>query len=149
MGCRLYPITENKRILELIANVPVGTSNALETILSEFERKVGLIRDKFAIAQAANDEDGMNACSIERSKIDQDRYDAVNSNEHIARMNHFDNDGWGRVYAESVDLFKKYGYETSIGATTDPDQVRAILYAQEVALPAGITHHDLEGVAWS
>lgn len=118
---RLYPYTRNPEVLERLAGVPAGTSQAADQLDRE----------------------------LEAARFDDEAYEAAEraAGEAACALRGFRIFGWGRF--RGWQAAEDAGHDPVSGSTSDEDLVAALLRAQGVSLPEGVTLADLEGVGWN
>lgn len=119
---RLFPYTRKPETLELLAGVPAGTAAAADQLRQELD---GLDTVDYDGWKAAKEAAGADACALDT----------------------FNTFGWGRF--RGWQAAEAAGHDPVIGSTSDETLIAALLDAQGVSLPEGVTIADLEGVGWS
>jgi len=141
MGTRIYPTTRNGNILEILAGVPAGTFESLQTLLTE---------QKAQMDKARNERKDF----VELDQIDYEHYKA-RQNRPEGLLDGFLTFGWGKFTNETYELINgniPVGADEDWlwnGGTTDVGLIDSIMEAQGVDLEKlGINPEDLEGLSW-
>jgi len=136
MGTRLYPNTQDPRVLERLAGVPAGT-----------HEKLAAIREKYAeLAREAK----ANCTTVEEFaeveyELDSQEFDEISVDPNTDAYDSFVIFGWGRI--PNFRLIDR-DYDLVVGNETQPDKVEAIFKLQRVDLK-GVTLAEIGGVHWS
>ena len=141
MGTRIYPTTRNGNILEILAGVPAGTFESLQTLLTE---------QKAQMDKARNERKDF----VELDQIDYEHY-KVRQNRPEGLLDGFLTFGWGKFTNETYELINgniPVGADTDwvwCGGTKDVGLIDSIMETQGVDLEKlGINPEDLEGLSW-
>ena len=134
MGTRMYPVTSVTEILEKLAGVPAGTEKA--------------IRLKQAAARQECESRGIKTYSPEGHKVFFEMLNNFTPNER--RYYDFILYGWGHLTEDAFSIiYDMFDGEIHYVATVlDHSLAEALLKAQGVTLPDGITLDDIKGVKW-
>jgi hypothetical protein len=135
MGTRLYPKTNDPRVLERLAGVPQGT-----------HEKRTAIREKYAELAREASANCATAEELAQVKYDLDsqEFDEIGADPKTDAYDSFVTFGWGRICDfRHIDR----GYDLGAGSETQPDKVEAILELHRVDLN-GVTLAEIGGVQW-
>ncbi len=141
MGTRIYPTTRNSSILEILAGVPAGTFESLQTLLT---------KQKNEIAEARSQGKSYFECD----ELGYEHYKA-RQNRPEGLLDGFLTFGWGKFTNLTYQIIK--GNIPSdqdedwiwCGGTKDLGLIDSIMEAQGVDLEKlGINPEDLEGLSW-
>jgi hypothetical protein len=135
MGTRLFPNTNDPRVLERLAGVPEGT-----------HEKVAAIREKYAELTRG---ETVNCTTVkELAEVEYDleskEFDEIGADPNTEAYDDFIIFGWGRI--PNLRLIDR-SYDLIVGSEVQPDKVEAILKLHRVDLK-GVTLAEFGGVRW-
>ncbi|MBI4673130.1 MAG: hypothetical protein HY741_15865 [Chloroflexi bacterium] len=136
MGTRLYPNTNDPRVLERLAGVPEGTHEKLATLREKYAE---LAREAQANCTTAEE-----LARVEYD-LDSQEFEAISADRNTFAYDSFIIFGWGRI--KNLRLIDR-DYDLVVGNESQPDKVEAILKMQRVDLK-GVTLAEIGGVHWS
>ena len=146
MGTRLYPKTENPKVLESILGVPSGTYSEYKRIETEGRAELASIQEVFEAAVSVGAE--LEPIRWMYSSAQDKNYDALNATPELGAMDHFITLGWGKL-SSSVWSFLNFLNKDDCGDGTEkPEEIEEILRRHGVVLPEGTSAKDLEGLYW-
>ncbi len=135
MGTRLYPNTNDPRVLERLAGVPKGT-----------HEKLAAIREKYAELARGAQANCTTAEEFARVEYDLDskEFDEISADPNTDAYDSLVTFGWGRI--PNFRLIDR-NYDLVVGSESQPDKVEAILKLQRVDLN-DVTIAEIGGVHW-
>ena len=141
MGTRIYPTTRNSSILEILAGVPAGTFESLQTLLTEQKNEIEKARSQGKDFVECDD------LGYEYYKARQNRPEGL--------MDSFLTWGWGKFTTQTYEIINgniPAGEDKDwvwCGGTADVGLIDSIMEAQGVDLEKlGINPEDLGGLSW-
>ena len=135
MGTRLYPNTQDPRVLERLVSVPEGT-----------HEKLAAIREKYAELTRKASANCTTAEELAEAEYDlqSKEYDEISAHPNTDAYHNFITFGWGRI--PNFRLIDR-NYDLVVGNETQPDKVEAILKLHQVDLN-DVTIAEIDGVHW-
>ena len=135
MGTRLYPNTNDPRVLERLAGVLEGTHEKLAAIREKYAE---LIRNAPANCTTVEELAGV------EYDLQSKEFDEIRDDQKVDTYDDFVTFGWGRI--PNLRLIDR-GYDLVVGNETQPDKVEAILKLHQVDLN-DVTITEIGGVHW-
>jgi hypothetical protein len=134
---RLAPINRKPHIIETLANVPNGTF----AVFTEFVSRVGV-------------EDLRLFDDRELEVEIREQFNQMRSYPDLRAIHDYSNNWFGIPTRATISLLWTWGYidrpEHMVeGEEFDLDRCQQLLYAQEIALPEGLTLVQLGGLEWA
>lgn len=135
---RLYPATEDPRLLEVLASVPAGTAAQLQALSAERQAAERLA--------ARLGERALSAAEDETAEL-------IAADPDLRRLHALRTEGWGRIPSLGRRMIAASGLASDAGGTDQPDTVRLILLTQfgpgpRVAQTASLLLQDGGGLWW-
>ena len=131
MGTRLYPKTQDDTVLELLAEVPIGTSDRL--------------RESWRLEENAE----KNLPPVDQDDLGYRFWKERQDDPHMGKFNDFLLFGWGKLCSSCYIEIERRGMEQAVGSVDGIKDTSLFLTFMGIDLPYGVTIEQLGGLHWS